>query len=321
MKLEDIYFSMHKDIRKIENKISDTIASDQKELHKASQQLFKAGGKRIRPVFVLLSGHFGEYHFEKLMTVAASLEIIHMATLVHDDVIDDADKRRGKATVKAQWDNKVAMYTGDYLLAKFLVLISEIDNPKVHQILSKVLVQIVEGEIDQIRDFNNWNQSLKLYFRKTKKKTAILLAVSTQLGALASDADDKTIKNLYLYGYNVGMAFQIVDDILDFTGTTAQLGKPAANDIRQGNITLPALYAYNYSDNRERLKEIINNGEVNEKIDEVISIIMESDGIEYSKQLAQKYIEKAQTALNKLPDIPERDTLYEISEFIANRSY
>ncbi|OEF97299.1 heptaprenyl diphosphate synthase [Vulcanibacillus modesticaldus] len=321
MKLEDIYFRMRRDIKEIEKEISMTIATDQKVLHQASHQLFKAGGKRIRPVFVLLAGHFGNYQFDKLKKVAAALEIIHMATLVHDDVIDDADKRRGKLTVKAQWDNKVAMYTGDYLLAKFLQLITELENPEIHKILSKILVSIVEGEIDQIKDFNNWEQSLKQYLRRIKRKTAILLAVSTQLGAIASDAETKVVRYLYQYGYNVGMAFQIIDDVLDYTGTTAQLGKPAGSDLSQGNITLPALYAVHCSDERDQLLELIKNDQISEKIDQVVACIKRSDGIEYSKRLAQRYIIKAQEALEKLPNIKEKETLFEISEFIAKRTY
>ncbi|MGD9678604.1 MAG: polyprenyl synthetase family protein [Vulcanibacillus sp.] len=321
MTLEDIYFSMRKDIKVIENEISKRIMTDQKVLNDASYQLFKAGGKRIRPVFVLLSGHFGNYQFDKLKIVATSLEIVHMATLVHDDVIDDADRRRGRLTVKAQWDNKVAMSTGDYLLARFLILITELDNPAVHKILSKVLVQIVEGEIDQIKDLNNWDQTFKQYLKRIKRKTAILLALSTELGAIVSDADIRTVRYLYQYGYYVGMAFQIVDDILDFTGTTAQLGKPAGSDLRQGNITLPALYAYNHSEISHKLKEIIDRGQIEDRIEEVIQLIKDSSGIEYSQKIAQIYITKAQKALNNLPPIKERETLLKISEFIAERNY
>ncbi len=321
MTLEDIYFSMRKDLKEIDNDISKAIITDQRVLYDASYQLFKAGGKRIRPIFVLLSGHFGNYQYDKLKKVAVSLEIVHMATLVHDDVIDDADRRRGKLTVKAQWDNKVAMSTGDYLLAKFLILITDLDNSQLHKILSKALVQIVEGEIDQIKDLNNWGLSFKQYLRRIKRKTALLIALSTQLGALVSDADAKTIRCLYQYGYYTGMAFQIIDDILDFTGTTVQLGKPAGSDLRQGNITLPALYAYNYSDVSYELKQIMSTKQTENKIEEIISLVKASGGIEYSHDIAKRYIRKAQRALDNLPSIKEKDTMYKISEFIAERTY
>jgi len=321
MKLVDIYYKMKKDIKEIEDFISSTIATEQIILHESSNQLLKAGGKRIRPIFVLLSGHFGEYQFENLKKVATALELIHMATLVHDDVIDDADQRRGKLTVKAKWDNKVAMYTGDYILAQALILITEFENAKIHQTISKAIMEMCEGEIDQIQDFNNWNQSLKQYLRRIKRKTALLIAVSCKLGALAANADKKTVQRLYQYGYNVGMAFQIVDDILDFTGTTEQLGKPAGSDLRQGNITLPALYALHFAKEKNQLLQILQNNNSNNNIDEAIQFIRTSEGIEYANRLAQKYLAKAKAALSMLPSIKERKTLSDIGEFVVERSF
>ncbi len=321
MKLVDIYYKMKKDIKEIEKELEKNIASDQLVLHRSSNQLLQAGGKRIRPVFVLLSGRFGNYEFEKLKKIATALELIHMATLVHDDVIDDADKRRGKLTVKAKWDNKIAMYTGDYIFAQALSLITEFDHPDIHKTLSNAIVRMCEGEIEQIRDFNNWNQSLKQYLRRIKRKTALLIAISCKLGALASDADTAYARKLYRFGYNVGMAFQIVDDILDFTATTEQLGKPAGSDLRQGNITIPALYAMHCSKDKEVLREIYLQGQVNEQMDEVINIIRHSEGIDFAKRLAQRYIQKAKDAIIDLPTIHEKETLIEIGNFIAERTY
>lgn len=320
MKLVDIYYRMKKDIKLIEEEIYNTIATEHIVLNQSSNQLLAAGGKRIRPIFVLLSGHFGDYKFPKIKKVAASLELIHMATLVHDDVIDDADKRRGKLTVKAKWDNKVAMYTGDYIFAQALVLITEFNNPEIHKTLSKAIVRMCEGEIDQIKDFNDWNQSLKQYLKRIKRKTALLIAISCKLGALASNADAKTVSKLYQYGYNVGMAFQIVDDILDLTSTSEELGKPVGSDLRQGNITLPALYALHYSSDKERLKELISDDN-NDRIEELIELVRLSAGIDYAKKLAQRYIERAKEALEELPNISQKNTLLEISDFIAERTY
>lgn len=321
MKLVDIYYRMKKDIKEIEYELEKTIATEQQVLHQSSNQLLQAGGKRIRPIFVLLAGKFGDYQFEKLKKVATALELIHMATLVHDDVIDDADKRRGKLTVKAKWDNKVAMYTGDYILAQALALISEFDHPEIHKTLSNAIVRMVEGEIEQVKYFNNWNQSLKQYLRRIKRKTALLIAVSCKLGALASDANANTVRKLYLYGYNVGMAFQIIDDILDFTGTTEQLGKPAGSDLRQGNITIPALYTIHYTKDKPVLQQMIQSGLTVEKMEELIQIIRHSEGIDYSKRLAQRYIQKAKEALVDLPASHQKQTLLEISDFIGERTY
>jgi heptaprenyl diphosphate synthase len=321
MTLESIYLDMRKDLVEIERELAAAIKTDQVVLYDASYQLFKAGGKRIRPVFVLLAGNFGNFNFAKLKTVAASLELVHMATLVHDDIIDNADRRRGKLTVKAEWDNRVAMSTGDYLLAKFLLLITELEDPRLHKLVSRALVQIVEGEIDQIRDLNKWDISFREYLRRIKRKTALLIALSTQLGALVSDADPEVVSNLHKYGYYTGMAFQIIDDVLDFTGTTEELGKPAGSDLRQGNITFPALYAYSYSPSSEQLKALIASGVTDQNIGEIIQLVKDSGGIEEAQILAEKYLRKAERALGKLPAIKERDTLFEVSQFIADRTY
>lgn len=312
---------MRCDLKEIEQEIADAIKTEQTVLFDASYQLFRAGGKRIRPVFVLLAGNFGNFNLAKLKNVAASLELVHMATLVHDDIIDDANRRRGKLTVKAEWDNRVAMATGDYLLAQFLLLITKLDDPQLHRLVSDALVEIVEGEIDQIRDLNKWDLCFREYLRRIKRKTAILIALSVQLGALVSDAEPEVVRNLHRYGYYTGMAFQIIDDVLDFTGTTEELGKPAGSDLRQGNITFPALYAYACSPVSDRLKEIIESGVTEENTEEIIQLVKDSGGIEQAQELADKYLEKAEEALKKLPAIKERETLYEISKFIANRTY
>jgi len=320
MKLVEIYYRMKRDIKLIEDEIYNTITTEHIILNQSSNQLLAAGGKRIRPIFVLLSGHFGDYQFPKIKKIAAALELIHMATLVHDDVIDDADKRRGKLTVKAKWDNKVAMYTGDYIMAQALVLITEFDNPEIHRTLSKAIVRMCEGEIDQIKDFNDWDQTLKQYLKRIKRKTALLIAISCKVGALASNADAKTVAKLYQYGYNVGMAFQIVDDILDLTSTTEELGKPVGSDLRQGNITLPALYALHCSTDKDRIKELISDRD-NDRTEELIELIRLSSGIDYAKRLAQRYIQRAKEALDELPNISQKETLLEISDFIAERTY
>lgn len=321
MKLADIYLQFQADIQYIEKELERAVRSKEPVLNEAANHLLKAGGKRIRPVFVLLSGKFGKYDIEKLKYVAVPLELIHMATLVHDDVIDDADKRRGKLTVKAQWDNRIAMYTGDYILARSLTYISHLKDPKIHQILSDGIVQMCEGEIEQIRYFNHWQQGLKIYLRRIKRKTALLIAISCKLGALVSGAPAAVVRRLYNYGYNIGMAFQITDDILDFVGNEKKLGKPAGSDLKQGNITLPAIYALKYSEDRARLKDWIIQGNIEQNVEEAVHIVKESGGIEFSLQLAERYLHKSLAHLSYLPDISSKDALKKIACFIAERQF
>ncbi|WP_028544255.1 heptaprenyl diphosphate synthase component II [Paenibacillus taiwanensis] len=324
MKLWDIYATMKNDVSFIERELERTIVSDHELLNETSLHLLKSGGKRIRPVFVLLAGKFGTYDLEQLKRVAVPLELIHMASLVHDDVIDDADTRRGNLTVKSKWDNRIAMYTGDYIYAKALTMITELENPHIHKILSKAMVQMCIGEMEQIRDFFNTEQSVRQYLLRIRRKTAILIAISCQLGALAAGSDLKTSHLLYRYGYNVGMTFQIRDDVLDLTGTEAQIGKPPGNDIKQGNITLPVLFALQeQSIRRPLLAEIQrihqHNGDTD--VSEALSIIRNSKGIYEAEQLANRYMQKALDALVHLPDRRARKSLRDIAHFIANRSH
>lgn len=321
MSLLDIYIKLKKDLSFVEDELVKSIRSEHLMLNQTAAHLLKAGGKRIRPVFVLLAGKFGTYDLNRLVKIAVPLELIHMATLVHDDVIDDAETRRGKKTVKAHWNNQVAMITGDYIFAKSLVVISDLSEREPHQILSKAIVEMCLGELDQVRDFYRWNQSLRDYLRRIKRKTALLMAISCQLGALVTNADPKVVQALYRFGYHVGMAFQITDDILDLIGTEKELGKPAGSDLRQGNVTLPVLYALHSSADRDKVHQLTKQFAEEMKIDEMIAFVRQSGGIEYARRLADRYIHRAMEDLKELPDIPAKRDLVEISRFIGERNY
>ena len=189
MKLLDLYAKMKGDLNGIERKLEEAVAEDTSLLGETSLHLLQAGGKRIRPVFVLLAGRFGEYRLEELQRVAVTLELIHSASLVHDDVIDNAMTRRGQPTVGSKWDNRIAMYTGDYIYAKALELITDFSNPELHQILAKAMVQMCIGEMEQVKDFFNTDQSVRNYLKRIRRKTALLIAISCQLGSIASGTD------------------------------------------------------------------------------------------------------------------------------------
>lgn len=324
MKLMQLYASMKSDLQAIEDQMALTVTSDLPILSETSLHLLKAGGKRIRPVFVLLAGKFGTYSMDTLKRVAVPLELIHMATLVHDDVIDDAETRRGQLTVKSKWDNRIAMFTGDYIYAKALTVITELDKPRIHQILSGSIVQMCIGEMEQIRDFFNVEQSVRNYLRRIRRKTALLIAISCQLGAMATDAPAKVSHALYRFGYNVGMAFQITDDLLDLCGTEKAIGKPPGSDLRQGNITLPVLFALQDEGMREKLLEQIDlikesQGPVSSAA--AVKLVRSSHGIKIAEKMADRYIEKALSALKALPDIPAKRNLADIARFVAKRGY
>lgn len=320
MKLTDLYFELRGDIGYVEKGIAEAVQCDVAELESSSQHLLQAGGKRLRPALALLCGRFGQPKNDALYRLAISLELIHMATLVHDDVIDDSDTRRGQPTVKAKWDNRVAMYTGDFILAKALEQVTTLSNPKIHQQFSRALVEMSIGEIEQLRDLHSWDQTFRNYLRRIKRKTALLIAVSCQLGALSSEVGMKDAHHLYRYGYNLGMAFQITDDILDYTGDAKKMGKPAGSDLLQGNITLPALYTYNHPEHGEKLRQMLEerDGIADE---EIIQYITNHGGIQFSREITMKYLNKSRKALEQLPAIRTRNTLYNITQFIEKRNF
>lgn len=320
MKLKMMYSYLNSDINAIEKELESTIEAQSPLLRQASLHTLHAGGKRIRPVFVLLGGKFGQYDINVIKNVAVPLELIHMASLVHDDVIDDAEIRRGQPTIKAKWDNRIAMYTGDYIFARALELIGEIKNPLAHQILADTIVELSVGEIEQIKDKYNFDQNLRDYLRRIKRKTALLIAASCQLGAVASGVEERVHKNLYRFGYYVGMSFQITDDVLDFTSTEQELGKPAGSDLLQGNITLPVLYAMRDANIYEKLKKINENSTSNE-FQEVLTQIKQSGAIEKSLEISDRYLAKALAILEELPPNKAKKTLRDIAKFIGKRKY
>lgn len=324
MKLMEIFARMKGDLNVIESELAKAVTSDHAMLTETSMHLLKAGGKRIRPVIVLLSGKFGHYNLDVMKWVAVPLELIHMASLVHDDVIDDAETRRGQLTVKSKWDNRIAMYTGDYIHGRALTVATQLENPRIHQILSKAMVEMCIGEMEQIRDFFNTEQSIRRYLLRIRRKTALLIAISCQLGAIAAGVSEKVSNQLYRYGYNLGMTFQIRDDLLDLCGTAKQIGKPPGSDIRQGNMTLPVLIALQEQTIREPLlREIalIRESDGTANTSEAIRLIRGSRGIEQSEQLAERYIQKALAALEGLPDIPAKKSLRDIAHFVNKRNY
>ncbi len=321
MKLTELYSHVKKDLLQIESELEQSISADHPILQKAGSQLLKAGGKRIRPVFVLLSAHFGEYDIRSVKKVAAALETIHMASLVHDDVIDDAELRRGAKTVKAEYDNKVAMYTGDFLFAKAIEMMTNVSQIAAHQVLSYSMKEMCLGEIQQIKEQFDLDQNIRQYLRRIKRKTALLIAISCQLGAIASNASVQLQRQLYRFGYSVGMAYQITDDILDFTSTEKELGKPAGGDLKQGNITLPVFYAMDQipelKGSIQRYYQTWDEGEFSG----IIAQIKKSGSIQKASMAAQSYLADAFAAADQLPAGQARNSMIKIAKYIGKRKF
>lgn len=321
VKLKLLYSDLKSDIDIIEKELEKALNSSSYLLNDASLHLLQAGGKRIRPVFVLLCAKFGQYDIQRLKNVAVAFELIHMASLVHDDVIDNSNMRRGRVTVKAQWNNRVAMYTGDFMFARALEYITEIENPRAHQILSKTMVELVNGEVIQIEDKFKLEQGLRDYFRRIKRKTALLIESSCELGAVASEAPSDVVKRLKRYGYFVGMSFQIIDDILDFTATDKELGKPAGSDLLQGNITLPVLLLKDDLTVRPYIDKALKGQLTEDERLTLLTMVRKSKVIEQTKQISDKYLQKALKEIEELPNNPVKKKLRDIALFMGKRKF
>lgn len=320
MNFQKVYETLKDDLQTIEKKIEQVLMSSSATLQDSAVHYLHSGGKRLRPILVLLAAKYGDDTKPVIKDVAVALELIHMASLIHDDVIDDAETRRGRETVKEKWDNKVAMYTGDFILARSLELLTRLEDARAHKLFAHTMVQLSIGEIEQIRDKYNFDQPLIAYFRRIKRKTALLIAACCQLGAVAAGADIKIAEILYRFGYYAGMAFQITDDILDFTATEATLGKPAGEDLLQGNITLPVFFAMEYQPLKKRIVQVHEEMD-QEELQEIIQGIKDCGAIEQSFVVCDYYIQKAVQMVTELPDHPVNVYLRAILHFIGKRNY
>lgn len=317
-----LFNQINSDLRRVESELNRFVETDYPILQDSAVHLLAAGGKRLRPAFTLLAGKFYGYPLEKLMPVAMALELIHMSSLVHDDVVDASLTRRGRETVKAKWGNIVSVQTGDYLLAKSLMLISKIDHPEVARILAEISVEMCQGEIQQIKCSFDVEQNLKQYYYRIKRKTALLISACCRLGALVSGAPRRQIWALGAYGHSLGMAFQVVDDVLDLTAKASEFGKPVGGDLHQGIMTLPMILALKSSTNPNHLKALLRKvDKTNEEVAEAIELITNTGAIEESMHLVDLYVLKAKRHLQDLPKVPTRKALEELAEFIRVRKF
>ncbi|NLJ41401.1 MAG: polyprenyl synthetase family protein [Clostridiales bacterium] len=313
---------IYTELLEVEKHIGKALKSRQSTLTKGVEGLLEAGGKRVRPALVLLSGQFGEYDRKKLMPLAAGVEILHMATLVHDDIIDDADIRRGAPTIQAKWGKDMAVFTGDFLLTRAFSLITQnVELESMHK-LSNVLKAICEGEIDQYEARFDLDTSVGDYLKRIARKTALLFTASCRLGAEQSHCTPRNAFNLRHYGQNLGMAFQIKDDLLDFSDDQEVLGKPSLADFANGIFTLPIIYLARKEKYRSKLVDIINSGEfLPEELLNIKNWVHESGAIEYTKALAKRYMDRALNNLSALPPIPARDSMEHLAMELRERDY
>lgn len=306
----------------VEEQLHQWVAASHPLLNRAATHLVLAGGKRLRPALALLTGRLYNYHRERLVTLAVALELIHMATLVHDDVVDASLVRRGRPTVKARWGDQISVHTGDYLFSRALNCIAACNDPRVATVLGRVSVFMCQGEITQLLGVYDSEQSGRQYLYRIKYKTALLLAASSSLGAAVAGAPEADVRRLAQYGYYVGMAFQITDDVLDFIADPRELGKPVGSDLRDGIITLPVILSLRASPRRERLQALVTSHYLTEEeLHEALQLVSESGAIEASLGVADKYLAKARRSLQQLTSYHLPNNLVALTDFVGNRKY
>jgi len=283
----------------------------------SSYELFQYGGKKIRPTFTLLVGRLGDRSLhDDVIRAGASLELIHMASLVHDDIIDDSKLRRGQDTVYYEHGYLQAVNTGNYLLSTSLELVSTIEHEKLHDAFSAAMQDIVSGELFQFDQQFNAEQTLDDYYKKTYRKTALLIELSIEMGAYAAHVTEEELNSLLKYGYHIGMSFQIIDDCLDFTGDEKNLGKPKFSDLENGHYTLPVLLL---RDSDPLFKEKLSAFREDRSVrDSLIRELLISDAIGEAIQISGRHIEEAKAAIKDI-DEPIRTYLLQIAEKLANR--
>lgn len=317
-----LFSPVEADLRLLAENLKNLIGARHPILYAAAEHLFSAGGKRVRPAIVLLVARAtmrGEEITQRHRRLAEITEMIHTASLVHDDVIDESEMRRGLPAVHSRFSTQVAVLAGDFLFAQSSWYLANLENIEVIKLLSEVIKDFAEGEIQQGLLRFDTGLTIESYLEKSYYKTASLIANSSKAAALLSDVSDAEAQNLYQYGRHLGLAFQIVDDIFDFTSSTEGLGKPAGSDLKSGNLTAPVLYAL---EEKPYLEELIDREFAQEDdLEQALALVRDSQGIQRAKDLAAYHAKAAIKYLSDLPPSDSRQALIKLTDYVLNRSY
>jgi len=319
--LFDKYEFVKEDMKKIDEFILANVKTNSPTIKKAIDDLVLSGGKRIRPLLVIAIARMGEYSEEKIIPIAASIEIMHMATLIHDDIIDDSKMRRGQKSVQSKYGKETAVFTGDFLFSQAFNLIADIISKENLKLIAKGVKAICEGEIEQFDNRYNLDLSIKKYLKRIYRKTALLFAISCESGASQAGLPKEMIRAMRHFGLEIGTAFQIVDDILDYEGVERVVGKPLGSDLLNGIYTLPLIYALK-TDRKKVIKGILRKRDLSRRdVNRIIKEVKLSGGIDYAKELALKYVKKAVKYLEVIPDCEQKSLMMDIADDVLKRNH
>jgi heptaprenyl diphosphate synthase len=323
----DEYPDFSNELNNFEEYFRNQLASGNRLITSEIKRLAEAGGKRVRPALLISVAHLGDFNKDRIWPMAAAIEMVHLATLIHDDVIDKSSLRRGVETTHQKYSNKTAIFMGDYLFALSMeIILDEFGNEQIDKALLrqmkntiKSIKNLCEGEVSQYQRQFEKIPSFKEYLEAIKRKTALLFKASAMLGADLSGMNKYQVYKMGKLGYYMGMSFQMVDDLFDFQEENKQLGKPQRNDFTQGIYTLPIIYVYNETEHPEKLKEYLKQPEkYSEKIKKMVH---EQGGIEYTKKLAYRYKDKAQDIIDSYTDNKYGEIIKWLTDKIIERSF
>lgn len=318
MRIPEQYSALKVELDMVDQLLIKRLSKAEEPVKTATTALVDAGGKRSRPLLCIIASNFGSGDPARARQIAVAIELVHMCSLIHDDIIDHGTLRRGDKAMHHKYTKQIATYIGDYLVAEALDVMSEVNHQEAHQLFSKTLKHLALGELTQYKNRYQMNTSLKTYFKKNRNKTARLIALSCKLGAIATNATPKTQHHLYSFGYYLGMSYQIIDDILDFIATDVDLGKASGQDLRSGYLTLPTLLAIQDDQIYQKLHSFFKT---KFDFDLLIADIKGTDAIQRSYQYSQWYLDRALREIKQLPEQEEKTILYQLVGYLSKRTH
>lgn len=318
--MQNIRSLVQHDFDAVNQKITQQLHSRVVLVEDIGQYITEAGGKRMRPLLALLAANALNYQGKDHISLAVIIEFIHTATLLHDDVVDLSTLRRGRPTANAQWGNAPSVLVGDFLYSRSFQMLVALGNMDVMRLLSETTNQIAEGEVFQLAKAGDASTSREEYFQIIRDKTAILFAAALKSAAIIANADNQTQQALYQYGLDLGIAFQLADDVLDYQGDAATMGKNIGDDLAEGKPTLPLIYSMenNADGNADCVIQAITEKSA-DNLEHIIKLVNNNGAIEHTQAMAAQYVESAKSHLNALAASPYRDALAKLAELALNR--
>jgi octaprenyl-diphosphate synthase len=310
------------DMQRVDTLIRARLSSSVVLINQIADHIIASGGKRLRPMLHVLAAGAAGYHGDQHIKLAAVIEFIHTSTLLHDDVVDESDLRRGRKTANALWGNAASVLVGDFLYSRSFQLMVELDNMRIMRILADTTNTIAEGEVLQLLNIGNADVDEASYLAVIERKTAVLFAAATELGGLLGGLPEHQVSALRRYGMELGYAFQIADDLLDYVSDAGTMGKNVGDDLAEGKPTLPLIYALQSADaeQKQSLRHAIEHGGL-DSLDRIIGAIRDSGALERTHERAVAHANAARHALGELPESPWRDALAALADYSVQRNY